>query len=421
MMQRTPIRAPEAQRRRLEKILASGTTLFDKKGFGRTSMDDIAEAAGITKRTLYRYVSSKQDFLLMIHEQFLDAAESLLDKGGDNASATARLESFVRAYVTVIVRHQRAVRVFFDESNQLTPEAKKSVVDRRDGFERRLREILTAGIESGEFDARIDVDVISAGIFGALASVYQWYTAAGSLPTAKLTDLLAQLVLAGLRNTDGDEHRHAAVQFPALEFDHGEAATVGGSTPQHALEAAVTLFAHRGYAETSTQEIADAAGMTKSALFYHIGSKEDLLYAIQFQFAVRTLALLEEWRTHAQEPVDALRTVIVNHARVMGEQQTWVRVFTEQLRYLPSDRRKQIAALRGRYVDGIAEIIEAGVAQGCLRDTGQPRVVALVIVGMLNWMARWFHPDGRLDAADVGRQFAQFALGGVAPSARVTA
>lgn len=417
-MQRTPIRAPEAQRRRLEKILATGTTLFDKKGFGRTSMDDIAEAAGITKRTLYRYVSSKQDFLLMIHEQFLDAAEALLDQGDAGASATARLESFVRAYVTVIVRHQRAVRVFFDESNQLTPEAKQSVVDRRDGFERRLREILRAGIASGEFDTEIDVHVVSAGIFGALASVYQWYTASGSLRTATLADLLATLVLAGLRNADVGAHRHEAVQFPALELGNGE---VGGSTPQHALEAAVGLFARRGYAETSTQEIADAAGMTKSALFYHIGSKEDLLYAIQYRFAVKTLALLDEWRSHEQEPVDALRSVIVNHARVMGEQQTWVRVFTEQLRYLPNDRRRQITSLRGRYIDGVAAIVEAGVTQRCLRDIGQPRVVALVIVGMLNWMARWYHPDGRLDAAGVGEQFARFALGGVAPSAGVTA
>lgn len=416
-MQRTPIRAPAAQRRRLEKILTAGTVLFDKHGFGRTSMDDIADAAGITKRTLYRYVSSKQDFLLMIHEQFLDAAESMLADPDESLSAGERLEKFVRAYVSVILRHQRAVRVFFEESYQLTAEAKQSVVARRDGFETRLRELLAAGRDSGEFDSGVDVDVTSAGIFGALASTYQWYTAAGSLPAAKLTDMLAGLVMTGLRATGPGTPR--AVRFDPLGVDLDGAAP-GTRTPQKALDAAVELFARKGYAETSTKEIADLAGMTKSALFYHIGSKEDLLYAIQHDFARSSLVSLDQWRSGDQEPLAALRSVIVNHARVMGEQRTWVRVFTEQLRYLPNDRRRKIEELRSRYVDGVTDIIAAGSEQGTLRHIDQPRVAALFIVGMLNWMSRWFNPGGRLDAADVGRQFAQLAVDGVAPAARLT-
>lgn len=80
-------RAPAAQQRRRVEIVDAGTSLIGGKGYGRTTMDDIASAAGVTKRTLYRYVPAKQDILPMIHERFQGEADALIS---DDAGAEQR-------------------------------------------------------------------------------------------------------------------------------------------------------------------------------------------------------------------------------------------------------------------------------------------------------------------------------------------
>lgn len=402
-------RAPEAQLRRLEEILAAGTRLFEERGFGRTTMDDIAAAAGITKRTLYRYVQTKQDFLLMIHEQFLDAAEQLLPEN-TSATLTQQFSDFVRAYCTVIVHHQKAVRVFFEEEYNLSDAARDKVVARRDDFEGRLRTLLRAGQESGEFRA-FDVGVVSAGIFGALAGVYQWYTPRGPLSVTDLAETLSDLLTDGLLVPPATRSTAA---FPGLDLDTPPAANGHGSTPSAVVEAAVHLFATRGYTETNTRAIAERAQVTKSALFYYIGAKEDLLYSIHREFGATTLRGLAK---DLAEPADsfeaAARRVVRGHAEVIGNEPERVRIFSDQLRYLGPERQSEVERLRGRYVDGLATMIAAGRDAGTFRAY-DARVVALTALSMLNWMSRWYDPRGRRDATQIGEEYARVLLGGIA-------
>jgi AcrR family transcriptional regulator len=388
--------------------VATGTDLFERQGYGRTTMDDIAEAAGITKRTLYRYVSTKQDFLLMIHEQFLDAAESLLQ---DQAStATEQFREFVKAYCTVIVQHQKAVRIFFEEEYHLTAEARAKVIARRDHFEDRLRHLLRAGQESGEF-RKFDVAVISAGVFGALAGIYQWFTPRGPMSVDQLAETVSDLLIGGLSQPG----RNASAPYPGLrlEVDELSAGKPPTPLPQRVVDAAVQLFATKGYTETNTREIAELAQVTKSALFYYIGSKEELLYTIQRDFAKSTLDELSGWLSEpADDYEDVLRRVVVNHAEVIGDRRHSVRIFADQLRYLEPGRRAEIERMRGRYVEGLVSLLSAGQDAGALRayDT---RVGALIGLGMLNWMSRWFDPAGRWGAAQIGEEYARVLGSGI--------
>ena len=398
------IRGPKAQQQKFDTILTAGIKLFDKQGFGRTTMDEIAQAAGVTKRTLYRYVSSKPELLSLIHEQFLDAAEAQFP--GEDGTPTDRLVGFTRAYLTVILKRQQAVRVFFEEEYHLSSESRARVVSRRDAFERKVRGLLAAGRRTGEF-RDFDVQTAGAGIFGALAGAYRWYKPSGAMSKTRVVNAITELVLHGI-------NRAAASSDDASPVEPvPPAGAIGSDTvPQDILDAAVELFATWGYSETSTQDIADAAGVTKSALFYHIGSKEDLLYEIHLAFAHRVLADLKRWRAAGRTPPAQLESVVLNHAVVMGAYRSWVRVFTDHDRHLRPEQRRAVESLRARYVAGVAEIIANGIADGSFRDFDD-RIQALVVIGMLNWMARWFDPHGRLDAEAVGREFVRLASHGV--------
>jgi AcrR family transcriptional regulator len=415
---REAIRAPQAQEQRLAKIVETATRLFDGRGFGGTTMDDVAAAAGITKRTLYRYVASKPQLLLLIHEQFLEAAERIVDGTDAGTAVERRLEEFLQAYLAVIIKRQRSVQVFFEEEYNLDREDRLTLVGRRDKLESRLRTLLAEGAAEGRVRAP-DTTVVAAGVFGALASTHQWFRPRGHLSGAQVIDEMTCLLLHGLR-ADGTPERpsHVAEPWspsttPVRPEGAEDAALEPPKVPEPALRAAARLFATAGFSETSTQHIADAAGINKSALFYHIGSKEDLLFAVQHDFGTRSLADLARWRDEAgSDPEAVLRHVIAQHAVVMRSQWASVRVFVGQSRYLTRRHARVVDELRSRYVGGVAEVVSLGQRTGAFRAT-DPRVAALAVLGALNWMARWFDPGGRVDAATVGAMYADLFLEGL--------
>lgn len=401
-----------AKRQRRLRIVDVATELLDRDGYGRTTMDDIAAAAGITKRTLYRYVPSKPAILPMIHERFVDAADELIPPDAEYGDPAEQLAVFIESYVTVVVRHQGAIRVFFEEEYNLTAQARAQIVSRRDAFESRFRKLVRKGQEIGQF-RDCDVAVVSAGVFGALASIYRWYSPSGLLGMAHLASLMSQLLLTGLAATEGEQVADART-MPArtTSAERGEAAPT--TVPEPVLAAATRLFATQGYLETNTREIAEAAGVTKSGLFYHIGSKEELLYAIHHRFGTENLENLARWHGEAPDDVvERLRRLIVEHSRVMGDRPYHVRVFTDQARYLSGERRSHIEALRARYVDGFEEVVRAGIAAGEFKDL-HPRVTTLAMLGMVNSMSRWYRQDGRLSADRIGATFADLVLTGLA-------
>lgn len=389
------------------------TRLLEEKGYGRTTMDDIAAGAGVTKRTLYRYVPTKQDILPMIHERFLEAADERIlvdEQAGDPARQMA---AFIESYVAVVVENQGAVRVFFEEEYNLTPYARVRIVARRDAFEERVREIIRAGKASGTF-RECDVEVVSAGMLGALANIYRWYSPAGKLGIRDLSSLMSRLLLTGLTEAerqaarDADDGRRRAGR---VEPDVPPPTTA----PETVLTAAVKLFATQGYLETNTREIADAAGVTQSGLFYHIGSKEELLYAIQHRFITESLDNLARWTEDAAPPDDVvhrLRLLIVEHATLVGERPYEARVFADQVRYLTGTRRAGIEALSARYLDGFEDMVRRGIALGVFQYL-HPRVTALTVLGVLNSMLRWYRPGGRLRAEQIGEVFADLLLRGL--------
>lgn len=406
-------RAPAAKQRRRIEIIDVGTKLLDENGYGRTTMDDIAAAAGVTKRTLYRYVPTKQDILPMIHERFLEAADDLIPPDGEPGDPPQRIADFVESYVTVVVRHQGAVRVFFEEEYNLTPGARERIVARRDAFEARFRSLVRAGQAARRFRG-CDVEVVSAGVFGALANIYRWYSPSGRFGIHDLAALMSRLLLTGLTEPERVAPRgeaSGARRVTRVDVD----APPPTAVPESVLAAAIRLFAGRGYLETNTREIADAAGVTKSGLFYHIGSKEELLYSIHHRFATESLQNLARWTSEMDVPGDVigtLRTLVVEHSRVMGDRPDEVRVFTDQARYLSDERRTSIEALRARYVDGFEEVVRRGIALGVFKDL-HPRVATLAMLGMLNSMSRWYRPNGRLRAEQIGEIFADLALSGL--------
>lgn len=183
------------------------------------------------------------------------------------------------------------------------------------------------------------------------------------------------------------------------------------------LDRAAALFASKGYAGSSLQELADALGMQKGSLYHWIGSKEDLLAAIIEEAHDTTIQRNVRWRDEP-DPLEALRLFVTDHVGVAMDHVLFTTVYLQEFSSLSPPRRRQILAARDDYEKGLREILERARDEGQTRSGLDPRLAAMTIFGMVNWISVWYRPDGSIKPAVIARQFAEMAVSGVVPAGK---
>jgi AcrR family transcriptional regulator len=181
------------------------------------------------------------------------------------------------------------------------------------------------------------------------------------------------------------------------------------------LEHATRLFAERGFAGTSLQDIAEAAGLTRPALYHYVRSKDDLLSRLVEELTESPAEELHRISADtAVPPVQRLRAmahaVALNQARNPERFRLLIRSEAE----LPAGLAEVYDKGRRRVLREFTGIIEEGVRAGEFRPV-DARVAALGIIGLCNWVA-WWHRPGQRDEA-VAAQLADMAAASLAESA----
>jgi AcrR family transcriptional regulator len=153
--------APATARRsrRRDEIVAAAARTFAREGYAAVGMRDVAEAVGIRGASLYHHFASKEEILyaicLTVTEEPNRLTLPLLDAPG---TPTDRLAALVRAHLEHLHRRQVEHQVGLHELASLTPEHRAVVDDHRRHYQRRVRDVVAAGMVSGEFtvpDARL--------------------------------------------------------------------------------------------------------------------------------------------------------------------------------------------------------------------------------------------------------------------------
>ena len=184
----------------------------------------------------------------------------------------------------------------------------------------------------------------------------------------------------------------------------------GGATRASILRVAAALFRQRGFRATSMQDIADLVGITKSGLYHHFAGKQELLYEI-LQHTVDTVMPQVAAIAESDVPAaDRLRGAVFYHIVQLVAEQDNVSCFIEEGRSLAPQRMAAFIAKRDRYEQYFRTIIADGVTCGEFRPV-DVRLAGLAIMGMCNWVARWYRPDGDLGPEEIARQFGDLAVG----------
>ena len=180
-------------------IIRAGIKLFSSSGYHGTSVGDIAKAAKITKGAFYHHFQTKEELLMLIHQQYtdyqIDAVRAVI---ANNDSPEQQLRELIRCIVEAVRRYRPNVRIFFQERRYLTRKYLAQADEQRDVLEDAFQSVIENGIASGDFRQDLDARVACLGIIGMCAWTYQWFSDKGRLSADEVADNFSALLLEGL-------------------------------------------------------------------------------------------------------------------------------------------------------------------------------------------------------------------------------
>lgn len=191
-----------SRRRAIDDVASA---LFHERGYPATSVRDIARALDIQGPSLYAHVTSKEDVLWSL----VDRAASTFEQAADRAAASNatrppadRLAALVRAHVEAIAADPQLASVFVSEWRHLSSDRRAAILERRDAYEARVREVIVQGMATGDFGST-DPGVAATFILTALNGLATWYRADGRLAPDRIADHYADLAVRTLT----EDHR----------------------------------------------------------------------------------------------------------------------------------------------------------------------------------------------------------------------
>ncbi|MER5436259.1 TetR family transcriptional regulator [Streptomyces sp. NPDC002588] len=177
------------------------------------------------------------------------------------------------------------------------------------------------------------------------------------------------------------------------------------------FEQASRLFAERGFAGTNLQDIAEAMGITRPALYYYVKSKDDLLAKLVAQMTEAPAAEIEALaKDDSLDPATKLRNIARFIAFQRASQPSRFQLLLRSEADLPPAAAKANRAGQRAALTGLMHVVEEGVVKGQFQPV-DARVTALAVAGMCNWVAWWHHPgDAHYTDSEVAEHVSDLAV-----------
>jgi AcrR family transcriptional regulator len=179
-------------------ILKRAAKSFRKLGYHGATVEQIAAALHMKKGNLYYYFKNKEEILFACHQYSLDQLTQLLQQIQESgAPPDDKLRQLIVAFVHTILDELHGTALFLD-LEALTPQHLKTVIVRRDQFEKGVRQVLQQGMDTGTF-GRGDPKLLAFALFGAVNWIPRWFSPNGPSTSQEIADRFADYLIAGLR------------------------------------------------------------------------------------------------------------------------------------------------------------------------------------------------------------------------------
>ncbi len=180
------------------------------------------------------------------------------------------------------------------------------------------------------------------------------------------------------------------------------------------LRRAIEIFNRQGYEATSIGDVARELGLTKSAIYHHVPSKEALLAAALDEALDGLSAAIDRAAGSGPETsaYDRLRAAVRQSVEILAQHLPAV---TLLLRVRGNSAVELAALERRRLIDEkLAGLVQAAVDEGSLRADIAPELISRLLFGLVNSLVEWYRPDGPVSVEDLSRSLVELAFDGLA-------
>ena len=370
-------------------LLAVAGDLIAEHGYSRTSLRDVAEAAGIQAGSIYHHFPSKA----MLAVELVAAFHHDLDEVSWGWTAVppdpiAAVHGFAQQVAGVAGRHRAALHLCMYDAPSTAGEELSSIVHRRpESLDRRWASLLRAAAEQGRLRPEVDLTPLGAVL---LESVMVLGRLPGGHPLPELVTSLTDLLLGGLAPaapTDAElDASDAAASARAVVAGWAEPAAATGRPRREAILAAARHeFARRGYEATTVRDIADAAGMRASSLYRHFDSKQAMVSAIIGGFSHTLLAAMRSIVAAGGSATAALDAIMLLMCSATTHFRPEFAILRAWWRTLDSEVPEPFRTENAERLDLLQGVLERGVESGECRRPAHPRLLPLALRDVI-WM-----------------------------------
>ncbi|MEV6444207.1 TetR/AcrR family transcriptional regulator [Amycolatopsis sp. NPDC051716] len=177
------------------------------------------------------------------------------------------------------------------------------------------------------------------------------------------------------------------------------------------LQVAVKLFNERGYDGTSMEDLSRKLGITKSAIYHHVPSKEELLRLAVDRALDGLFEVASETAQLDGRAIDRLEHLVRGSVLVLADRLPFV---TLLLRVRGNTKVERAALTRRREFDRlVTDLVKQAEAEGDVRPDVDPAVTARLVFGMVNSLIEWYKPRRGSAAAEVADAVCKVAFEGL--------
>lgn len=181
-------------------------------------------------------------------------------------------------------------------------------------------------------------------------------------------------------------------------------------THQRVVATATAIFAAKGYHASGVAEIGDAAGLQRGALYYHIKSKNELLYEIVSAHVEQLIAEAERIVDEVDDSLERLRRIVRSFTVTIEESRDETTLYLREMHALEPPFDEMMRGLRAKYEDFWSKALEQGVAEGRIRSAHP--IVVKGLIGMFGYTYVWFKSPGEQSAEEVADLLLDIVLRG---------
>ena len=377
---------------RRAEILATAASLIATSGL-RTSMHDIAHAAGIQTGSLYHHFDSKEALLVELLRRYHDDLDRVADQAlhaldePSNRPGFAAIATLGVAIARCAVAHRAAIQISMYETPSSNPDLIEWTQHRPTTILEAVYQTLRAGRWGGyvrsDLDLRVLADRISQTMLQVGLDVLRHNAA-----TERVATVLCRVMLEGLAvERPSDAELSGSAAFAAADAairSWSDDIDIDDKAAQIRLVARAE-FGRRGYEGTTVRDIAAAAGIGHGTVFRLIGSKDELLASIMGGFGEKTEEGAREVLRADSSPVeklDALSWININALERFGDE---FRIQLAWMRQIPPDAPNPSAEFPTR-LKQTKSLLSQGIASGLIRVEDAPREMLARCVISLQWL-----------------------------------